>query len=107
MTETIELHVLGAPPPDDILLDVRTLRTIFHVMDGDVPAVDGVSFQIRPGRSIGIVGESGSCKSGTDLTIMRLLGIPPASYDAVCVSWLDRYVFMTMYVGVKTQLRGQ
>jgi oligopeptide/dipeptide ABC transporter ATP-binding protein len=60
------------------LLDVRDLRTWFHVMDGTVKAVDGISFSIGPGRTLGVVGESGCGKSVTALTIMRLLDIPPA-----------------------------
>jgi oligopeptide/dipeptide ABC transporter ATP-binding protein len=106
MTETIELHVLGAPPPDDILLDVRNLRTIFHVMDGDVPAVDGVSFQLRPGRSIGIVGESGSGKSVTALTIMRLLDIPPAEVGADSEIWFDGKELLRMPMDSMRKLRG-
>jgi oligopeptide/dipeptide ABC transporter ATP-binding protein len=62
----------------DVLLDVRDLRTYFHVMDGTVKAVDGVSFSIKRGQTLGVVGESGCGKSVTALTIMRLLEIPPA-----------------------------
>ncbi len=62
----------------DTLLAVEDLRTYFHVMDGTVRAVDGVSFSIRRGETLGIVGESGCGKSVTALTIMRLLDIPPA-----------------------------
>jgi len=65
-------------PANDILLDVRDLRTYFHVMDGTVRAVDGVSFSIRRGQTLGMVGESGCGKSVTALSIMRLLDIPPA-----------------------------
>jgi oligopeptide/dipeptide ABC transporter ATP-binding protein len=60
------------------LLDVRDLRTYFDVMDGTVKAVDGVSFSIGRGRTLGVVGESGCGKSVTALSIMRLLDIPPA-----------------------------
>jgi oligopeptide/dipeptide ABC transporter ATP-binding protein len=66
------------PSGNDVLLDVRDLRTYFHVMDGVVKAVDGVSYQIRRGQTLGIVGESGCGKSVTALTIMRLLDEPPA-----------------------------
>ena len=61
----------------DVLLDVRNLKTHFHVMDGVVKAVDGVDFQLRRGGTLGIVGESGSGKSVTAHTIMRLIETPP------------------------------
>ena len=63
---------------DDRLVAVHDLRTYFDVMDGTVRAVDGVSFGVHRGGSIGIVGESGCGKSVTALTIMRLLEMPPA-----------------------------
>ncbi len=62
----------------DDILQVRDLRTHFHVMDGTVKAVDGVDFSIARGETLGVVGESGCGKSVTALTIMRLLDIPPA-----------------------------
>ena len=79
MTEVLSAPTpLGTPPADDVLLEVRDLRTYFHVLDGTVPAVDGVSFTLKRGESLGIVGESGSGKSVSALTMMRLLDIPPA-----------------------------
>ena len=68
----------AAPASSDLLLDVQDLRTYFHTMDGVVKAVDGVSFQIRRGETLGVVGESGCGKSVTALSIMRLLDMPPA-----------------------------
>ncbi len=66
----------GVPPPDDVLLEVRGLKTYFKVMDGTVPAVDGVDFSLRRGETLGLVGESGSGKSVTSLSIMRLIERP-------------------------------
>jgi peptide/nickel transport system ATP-binding protein len=54
------------------LLDVRDLKTYFHTDDGIVKAVDGVSFSVEKGQTLGIVGESGCGKSVTCLTIMGL-----------------------------------
>jgi peptide/nickel transport system ATP-binding protein/oligopeptide transport system ATP-binding protein len=58
------------------LLDVQDLRTYFRTMDGIVKAVDGVSFKMDTGSSVGIVGESGCGKSVTSLSIMRLVEKP-------------------------------
>ena len=66
----------GVPPPEDVLLEVRGLKTQFKVMDGTVPAVDGVDFSLRRGETLGLVGESGSGKSVTSLSIMRLIERP-------------------------------
>ncbi|HEX7736600.1 MAG TPA: ABC transporter ATP-binding protein [Ktedonobacteraceae bacterium] len=60
----------------EYLLEVQDLKTYFRVKAGRVRAVDGVSFHIRPGERVGIVGESGCGKSVTALSIMRLLPKP-------------------------------
>ena len=83
MTERVSGVATGQNGPNDggtadELLVVDDLRTYFDVMDGTVKAVDGVSFSLPRGGSIGIVGESGSGKSVTALTVMQLLEVPPA-----------------------------
>jgi len=57
------------------VLQVRDLRTYFNTLDGVVRAVDGVTFDVGRGETLGIVGESGCGKSVTALSILRL--IPP------------------------------
>jgi oligopeptide transport system ATP-binding protein len=63
--------------PNGNLLEVRDLRTYFDTEDGEVKAVDGISFQLKRGETLGIVGESGSGKSVTNLSIIRLIPSPP------------------------------
>jgi oligopeptide/dipeptide ABC transporter ATP-binding protein len=67
----------AAASPARPLLEVRELRTHFAVDTGEFRAVDGVSFSLAPGRTLGIVGESGCGKSVTALSIMGLIPQPP------------------------------
>ncbi len=62
---------------DDFLLQVDNLQTFFKTEESIVKAVDGVSFNLRRGETIGIVGESGSGKSVTALSLMKLIPNPP------------------------------
>jgi oligopeptide/dipeptide ABC transporter ATP-binding protein len=60
-------------PSIEPLLSVRNLKTYFHLDEGIVRAVDGVSFDVYPGQVIGIVGESGCGKSVTTRSVLRIL----------------------------------
>lgn len=59
------------------ILTVNNLKTYFQTEDGVVKAVDGITFELKKGETLGIVGESGSGKSVTNLSIMRLIPEPP------------------------------
>ncbi|WP_370691377.1 ABC transporter ATP-binding protein [Bradyrhizobium sp.] len=62
---------------DDMVLDVKNLQTVFFTNSGLFKAVDDVSFSVRRGETLAIVGESGCGKSVTALSIMRLVPDPP------------------------------
>lgn len=63
-------------PSQQPVLEVKDLHTVFMTDGGPIHAVDGVSFKVGPGETLGIVGESGSGKSVTALSLMRLLEEP-------------------------------
>jgi len=60
------------------LLAISDLRIRFHTLDGIAEAVDGIDFEVYPGETLGLVGESGCGKSVTALSILQLLRCPPA-----------------------------
>jgi peptide/nickel transport system ATP-binding protein/oligopeptide transport system ATP-binding protein len=67
-----------ATSPSEPLLRIRDLRTWFFTDQGVARAVDGVSFDVREGETLGIVGESGCGKTVTSLSVLGLLPQPPA-----------------------------
>jgi oligopeptide transport system ATP-binding protein len=68
---------LNLKPETRNLLEVSDLRTYFHTDDGLLKAVDGISFALKRGETLGIVGESGSGKSVTNLSLIKLVPSPP------------------------------
>ena len=63
--------------PTEAILEIEDLRTHFFTPGGIVRAVDGVSYAVRSGETLGVVGESGCGKSVTALSILRLVASPP------------------------------
>jgi oligopeptide transport system ATP-binding protein len=74
----------------DTLLNVQGLETIFKTPDGVIHAVNGVSFSLKNGETVGVVGESGSGKSVTMLSILRLIPSPPGKIVAGSAIFHDR-----------------
>ena len=68
---------MGTMAANDLVLDVKNLKTVFFTNSGLFKAVDDVSFSVRRGETLAIVGESGCGKSVTALSIMRLVPDPP------------------------------
>src|SRR5690554_3853939 len=62
---------------NNTILEIKNLKTYFYTDDGVVKAVDGVSFDLERGETLGIVGETGSGKSVTALSILGLIPQPP------------------------------
>ena len=90
---------------NDMILEVKDLRTYFNTDDGVVKAVDGVSFELHKGETLGLVGESGSGKSVTNLSVMRLIPSPPGKIMSGSVQFDGRDV-LAMSVDEIRHLRG-
>ena len=88
------------------LLDVTGLSVQFHTIDGIVRAVNGVSFSINQGETLGIVGESGCGKSVTMLSIMRLIPQPPGKITAGKVLYQDRDLLQLPFSEIE-HIRGK
>lgn len=67
---------------NEVILEVKGLKTYFYTDGGKVKSVDDVSFEVKKGKTLGIVGESGCGKSITMLSIMRLIESPPGKIEA-------------------------
>ncbi len=88
-----------------VLLDVRDLRTHFYTKKGVVKAVEGVSYRINRGESLGLVGESGCGKSVSALSMMRLIPIPPGRIESGEV-WFDGIDLLQLPMRDMRKIRG-
>src|SRR5712675_748484 len=71
----------GTSSASDALLEVRNLAVSFDTPEGRARAVDDISFTIKPGETLGLVGESGCGKTVTALALMRLVQTPPGRIE--------------------------
>ncbi|MEU7722236.1 ABC transporter ATP-binding protein [Streptomyces tibetensis] len=100
-----EPDTTAASVPDDVFLSVRDLRIHFDTDDGLVKSVDGVSFDVRKGQTLGIVGESGSGKSVTSLGVMGLHRSARAKVSGEV--WLDGQELIAADPDDVRRLRGR
>jgi oligopeptide/dipeptide ABC transporter ATP-binding protein len=100
MTDPLRGPALPAP-----LLRVENLRTWFHTRAGIARAVDGVSFEVDRGETVGVVGESGSGKSVTALSLLRLVD-PPGRIEAGSEIWFEGRNLMTATEEEVRRVRG-
>ena len=89
----------------DKLLEVRGLKTHFATDRGLFRAVDGISFTVPRGRTVGLVGESGCGKSVTSLSVMGLVPSPPGKVEAEAVLFGGRDV-LALSADERRKLRG-
>jgi peptide/nickel transport system ATP-binding protein len=94
------------PTPPKPLLEVENLRTVFDLRYGVVKAVDGVSFSLKPGETLAIVGASGCGKSITALSLMRLVPEPPGRIAGGSVK-LDGVDLLTLGDEAMRAVRGK
>ncbi|NBV24017.1 MAG: ABC transporter ATP-binding protein [Proteobacteria bacterium] len=88
------------------LLEIQNLRTSFHTRNGIVRAVDGVSFSVEQGETLGIVGESGSGKSVTCYSLMGLIPKPPGRIESGTARF-DGADLLTMKDAELNRIRGK
>jgi len=88
-----------------VLLRVKDLVTSFRTDEGELRAVDGVSFEVAEGKTLGVVGESGCGKSVTSLSIMRLVPSPPGRVTAGSIE-LDGRDLLTLSEREMRSIRG-
>ncbi len=90
---------------NDVILQVKGLRTYFSTDEGVVKAVDGVSFDLHRGETLGIVGESGSGKSVTNLSIINMIPNPPGRIEAGEVLFMGKDLLKMESAEIR-QIRG-
>jgi oligopeptide transport system ATP-binding protein len=80
-------------PPNDTILEVDNLQVQFDTPEGTVHAVNGISYQVKKGEAVAVVGESGCGKSVSMMSILGLIPIPPGKIVNGRAAWLNRNLF--------------
>ncbi|RYH11551.1 dipeptide/oligopeptide/nickel ABC transporter permease/ATP-binding protein [Tropicimonas sp. IMCC6043] len=93
------------PPADPALLDLQDLRTEFRVGARTLKALSGVTLQVRSGECLGLIGESGSGKSVTALSVMGLVASPPGVIAGGAVRYADAEILGAPFSELR-KLRG-
>lgn len=88
------------------LLNVCELRTYFHTTKGIAKAVDGVSFSVKKGETLGIIGESGCGKTVTALSILRLISQPPGKIESGNIFFQKRDI-LSLPIEKMRKIRGK
>lgn len=88
------------------LVDIRNLKTWFYTDQGVVKAVNDVSYDIREGETLGLVGESGCGKSVTAMSIMRLIPDPPGKIVSGSIMFEGKHDLATMPMQKVRKIRG-
>lgn len=89
----------------NVILDVKDLETVFFTRDGIVRAVNGISFSLEEGETLGIVGESGCGKSVSALSLLRLIPSPPGKIINGTALYVNRDLLKLSDEEIR-QLRG-
>jgi len=87
------------------VLKVQDLKTRFHTQDGTIHAVNGVSFELKEGELLGIVGESGCGKSVTVMSLLKLIPMPPGEIEAG-TAYFNGHDLISMEADELRQIRG-
>jgi oligopeptide transport system ATP-binding protein len=89
----------------EVLLEIKNLVTRFYTVEGTVYAVNGISYEMEEGATLGVVGESGCGKSVHALSIMRLIPSPPGKIEGGEV-WFDGVDLLTVSEQKMREIRG-
>jgi oligopeptide transport system ATP-binding protein len=89
------------------LLEVKDLQTRFHTPEGTVHAVNGVSFHLKEGETLAVVGESGCGKSVTMMSLLRLIPIPPGEIASGIVNYRGRDLLKVGEDVMQADVRGK